>query len=666
MSEEDKGKTENTLTDILAAKINVAELVDEDTLMKIGKDVVEGHNSDLESMADWLNVIEEGFKLIKTETQPKSEPWDNAANFKSPVIIDAALKFGDRASSELLRGDEILKTKVVGKDPEGEKKKRGERVSTYMNWQLLTDMSEWTKEQNKLLYDLPYTGCIFKKPHFSSVKQRNVSKIITHQFFSVNNNASSLEAAQRFTHIMPFSKNEAIERQRGGIWLDDPLPLFDSDGEDESQAEGDDISTYLEQQTYIDLDGDGYKEPYAVLVHESTSRVLRIIPRFDESGVLLKKGDKSMLLSEAKEIGVSLSDAEVIKITPAKKFKIIKYGFLHNPAGGLLDVGYFHLLSGVNGAINMATNQLLNAGSLANMQTGFLAKGFREKLGVQKVKPGEYTQTNISAKDLHEGIRDQIFKEPSPTLFQLNQFMLATAEKTSASADLSGALGANAPATTTLALVQEQQQSSGAIIMRIYRAETEEFKALYALNSEHFDEEEYKRITDDEDASIDDFDVVDMNIIPTANPEVSSKIQRLQLAQAELSQVQLVQAAGGNIKPIVKSFYESIGTQNIDDIFPEPTEEQAAEQSQAAQEQAEEQDLIQQQAIDIQERKQTNEDAKTTADVANTEADTIKTLEEAETEDTKNLSNIYTTAANLDEQAINLEQQISQQQANTQ
>jgi hypothetical protein len=666
MADEQDLQGVNILVDFLANPINIAEDVDEEILLKIGSDAVSGYQADLDSMQDWVRIVEKGQELIKPEIMPKSEPWPNAANFKSPVIIDAALKFGDRASSELLRGNEILKTKTIGKDPENTKQKRAERVATYMNWQLTSDMGEWVKEQNKLFYDLPYTGCIFKKVFFSREKQRNVSELITYPAFAVNHNADSLERARRFTHVMEFSKNEAIERQRGGIWLD--VDLCSSSEED--QAESDEISIYLEQQTYIDLDGDGYEEPYTVLVHRDSSKVLRIIPRFDAEGVLLKdeKNNSSALLSELMEVDPetgevmelpdSVSSMEVVKITPINN--IVKYGFLHNPDGGLLDIGYFHLLAGINGAINLTTNSLLNAGNLANLQGGWLAKGFRDKLGNMRTKPGTYQQTNLSAQDLQTGIREYNFKEPSPTLFQLNQSMIQSAEKTSASADLSGVLGANAPATTTLALVQEQQQSSGAIIMRIYRSETEEFNMLYQLNSLYLDEEEYKNVTDDEDASVNDFDLDGMDIVPVANPEVSSKIQRLQLAQAELSQLPSVQAAGGNIEPVVKNFYSALGTQNIEEIFPELSEEEQAAQAQAAQAQQQEQEAMQEIAIDIQERKQNNEDAKTAAEVKEKEAKTIKLLEEAETEETKNLSNVYTTAIDLDKRELQLQQQKGQ------
>jgi hypothetical protein len=103
-----------------------------------------------------------------------------------------------------------------------------------------------------------------------------------------------------------------------------------------------------------------------------------------------------------------------------------------------------------------------------------------------------------------------------------------------------------------------------------------EFKKLFVINSKFLDPEEYQEVLDDPQANFEnDFNVKTMNIMPIANPEISSKIQRIQQAQAELSQVQLVSAAGGDIRVIVRNFYEAIGAQNIDEIFPdlEPQEQ---------------------------------------------------------------------------------------------
>jgi hypothetical protein len=299
-------------------------------------------------------------------------------------------------------------------------------------------------------------------------------------------------------------------------------------------------------------------------------------------------------------------------------------------------------------------------------------------MGDSAFTPGQWKQTGISAQDLHSGIVPLPVKEPSTTLFSLMQFMINSSQELSASADLTQALGANAPATTTLALVQEQQQSAGAIILRIYRAMTSEFKKIFVLNAKFLDPEEYQNILDDQEANFEvDFDLRAMNITPVANPEISSKIQRIQQAQAELSQVEMVQAAGGDIRVIVKNFYESIGAQNVDEIFPDlgPQEQlqkllsenpDLADMIMGEQERI---DLIAASQADALEREEERKDAETASkldkedsEVKKNNATTIKTLEEAETEELNNSISTYTASLDLDNKELQNEQALRQLQ----
>lgn len=663
-------------------KPNIADLFDNNTLMDIGSNVVNGFQADLDSMDEWSSFVETGLELVKQEKEAKSTPWEGASNFKSPTLMQAALKFSDRASTELLRQDDIVKTSVIGSDENGEKEKQANRVAEYSNYQLNVEMEEWRDEHEKLLYQLPYDGTVFKKTFFDSRLGRPVSNVITYPDFVVSNNAHSISRLRRFSEKIELSKNEIIERINQGIWSDVDISFGQSSEDDDNkeQAEADQFTTFIEQQGYFDLDGDGYEEPYTFVVEMNTHKVVRIIPRFEPSDVLVKDeanqraAKLSDLMGPAGELPATDGEREVVRIKAVNT--VTKYGFLRDPEGGFLDVGYSYILGALTAAINATTNQLVDAGTLANRQGGWLAKGFRRKMGDSAFKPGQWKQTGISAVDLHNGIVPLPVKEPSPTLFSLMQFMIAGAQELSASADLTQALGANAPATTTLALVQEQQQSAGAIILRIYRAMSSEFRKLFELNSKFLDPAEYQEVLDDPEANFEeDFNLRRMSIIPVANPEISSKIQRIQQAQAELSQVELVAATGGNVREIVKGFYESIGTQNIDVIFPEEDPRQQLQRllsenpdlAQLISGEAERLDLIAASQADALEREQEREDLKAAgeadknqSEVEKNQSATILNLEKAETEDVNNQISTYTAVGQIDNQELQNEQALQQ------
>jgi hypothetical protein len=124
----------------LISKTNIAEDFDnedgDEKLNKIGREAQEGFNADWDSMSDWRDAVEKGLELIEPATKSRSTPWEGAANHKTPIIMEARLKFGDRASTELLRGSDLVKAQTVGQDNDGKKAKRVERVETVMDWQL--------------------------------------------------------------------------------------------------------------------------------------------------------------------------------------------------------------------------------------------------------------------------------------------------------------------------------------------------------------------------------------------------------------------------------------------------------------------------------------------------------------------------------------------------
>ncbi len=560
---------------VFVPKANIAELIPKGELDKIGRYVKEGYDADVLSMKAWTDNVELGLDLNKQERNTKETPYPGAANFKSPLLINACLTFGDRASTELLRAADLCQVNVVGKDDQDIKKAKAERVETFQNWQLNSEMPEWRDEQEKLLYDLPHHGTVFKEAYYDSELGRLVSDLVAYPAFAVNNSVKSQDKLRRFSKIFEYPKNVVREKMNSGIWLDVELS-YAPDDSDEDQYERDQIHTFIQQQTFCDLDDDGYEEPYTVVIHEATSKVVRITPRFYLKDAVVKAMGQDVNLNMvmmAQMQGMPVDDIKVIRITPNSNTTM--YGFLPDPQGGFLFVGYCGFMASLVGGVNVTTNTLLNAGEICSIPSGYAAKEFRIKQGDAGFKPGELKQSGISARDLQSSILLNKFPEPSQVLYALLQSMEASIEKTGASADLKGALGQNSPAATTLAMVQEQQLSTGAIIQRVYRSMSKEFDVMFKLNSKFTDPQMYMRVVNDPNANFEqDFDPNDLDIVPSANPEISSKIQRIQQAQAEMANLEAVVNAGGNPRPIVENYYKTIGATNIDDIFPPMTPEQ--------------------------------------------------------------------------------------------
>lgn len=668
-------------------KQNIAGDIDKEKLAEIGERVKRQFDEDWDSMQDWSDTVDHGIKLMKQEFHPKSTPWDGASNFKSPILSESSISFGDKASLEILRARNLVKADIIGRDKQGNKKELADRVTEAMNYQVNYEMKGWRKDQKRMLYVLPNIGTIFKKTVFDPLSGKTKSHIIQYPDFAINQATTSMEDNRSFTQILDIDVNGVIERQNAGIWLDD-IELYPDDAEgDEGSNEAAETITaeanpdrFLEQQCFADLDDDGYEEPYIITVHEQTMIIVRVVPRYDERSFIIKTPEgRVMNLTEAikQETAVMLQRQEVtgvqeqlpetadidkfefIRIEPIQQ--ITKYGFIPSPDGTFLDLGYAHLLGAITQGVNTTTNLLTDSGVLRNTGGGFMAKGFRRKMGPVSTKPGKYISTEISAKDLQTGILPNPNPEPSTVLFQLNEKLENQARTFAAIVDTSGQITANTAPTTALAIIQEALISTSALMGRILDGMSEEFQILFELNKRTFDPELYKTLLDEPQANaLIDFNNESLDIVPTASPEMSSRLQRIQLSTIEVEQIPNVIQAGGNPLPIIKNFFERIGSDNIDEIFPEqPTDKQAEEiaQFRQAQEQANE---LQQQELqflqlqtEILSREQDRLDADTKRKIDETigkleemRASSILKLEQAETEEVKNQINVYTAQVN--------------------
>lgn len=653
-------------------KPNIAEDIDGEVLGKLATQVIEDFNDDKGSMDDWEKFIEAGRRLAKQELGGKSEPWEKSANFKSPVLLQASIKFGDRANLALLKKKDLVKFDVVGNDEDGTKADQGKNVVTHMNYQLNYEMEEWRGDQDAMLYQVSSEGCEFKHTFFDATLGRNMSEVIKYPDFAINQKATNILTTP-FSILRDFKQNTVLEKQRAGIWSDDVTIVIDRDTNKTKGDEKDNVSDerFIEQQCFYDLDGDGYEEPYLVVVHQNTRKVLRIVARYEEDNIFVKDSDDSVMslrkvmdfrqgerkasIAEQRDKGLEIDEADIttdgldlVRIDPINA--ITKYGFIPDFIdGNYLNLGYLHLLASMTQAINSSSNHLLNAGFLRNLQGGWLARGFRKLMGPIKFKPGHWEETDIPVDKLQAGMLPHQYQEPSQVLLAMNQGMTAEAKEVIAITDLVSAVGANAPATTMLGLIQEQLMPVTALIMRIYRAEKEEFIKLYNLNAKFTDPEDYQIILDDPEADFTvDYDVRKLDIMPAANPEMTSKIQNLIQSQVLLDESERILQLGGNPIPVMKDFLDNLGVDS-QQIFPEETEdEQKARVEKLRADQALQTKVIEKQLelgereiITLEQRELIRlELAK--VEIGEIMSKMLLNLEKAETEDTKNAISIYT------------------------
>ena len=525
------------VTDILEAS-NVADLLTEDQLSRIGEEVCTGFDSDLESRSPWEKDLEKWTKMALQIADNKTFPWPNAANIKFPLLATAAMQFAARSYPTLVPSDgKVVKCKVIGSDPTGEKTARAERISTHMSYQVLFEMDEWEEDMDRLLIALPIAGTCFKKTYWDSTKQRNCSRLVLPKYLVVNYNAKSLEDAERITEVVFLTSRQVIERQKRKVFLDvdlDEPTTSDVENLDrvnnafQLEAEPDDTTpyTFLEQHTYLDLDGDDYSEPYIVTVEYNSKQVVRIVPRYNQDLVTVTENE------------------EVVSVEPIHYYT--KYSFIPNPDGGFYDIGFGRLLGPINESADTIINQLVDAGSLSNLQAGFIGKGLRIKMGEARFQPGEWKAVNAIGDDLKKQIFPLPVREPSEVLFKLLDLLLKSGKELASVAEIFvGKMpGQNTPATTTMATIEQGMKVFTAVYKRVYRSLAKEFKKLYVLNREYMNPEEYVSVIDQQ-VPQSDYEGNEDDIIPGADPTAVSSQEKQAKVQAVMQLLQL-----GTIDPM--------------------------------------------------------------------------------------------------------------------
>jgi chaperonin GroES len=518
-----------------ASVVNLAEDMDEEKLAKIGMECKRGFEADERSREPWLRDTQEWLDLACQIRENKNWPWEQASNVKYPLISVAAMQFAARSYPSLVPGDgRLVKTRVIGRDPDNQKSLKAERVAKYMSWQFMYDMPRWEEDMDRLLLMIPVVGMMFKKTYYDPATEKNCSELVYCENFVVDYWTKDLESAERYSEIIYITERKLKERQKQGQYLNvdlgaPPLPTDLSSGLKVSNTVStDSVMPYIliQQACWLDLDDDGIKEPYYVLFHKNSGKVLRIYARYTEEDVIVNK------------------EGEIAGFKDRCDY--VKFPFIPNPDGSFYDLGFGHLLGPLNESVNTLINQIIDAGTLTILQSGFLGKGFRVRMGDQPLQPGEWRVVNAVGDDLRKQIVPLPAKEPSKVLFELLGMLITSGKELASVAEIFvGKMpGQNTPATTTMATIEQGMKVFTAIYKRIYRALEKEFKHIYRLNGLYTDPNT-QTVVLDEPIGPEDFNPKDYDICPSADPAAASQTEKLMKAQALLELLPL-----GTIDPV--------------------------------------------------------------------------------------------------------------------
>lgn len=542
---------EYTIRDLLEMD-NIADVLDDETQRRIGSDGIDGYQADKSSRSHREDRMKEAMDLAMQVVTPKSYPFDGCANVLLPIITTASNQFAARAYPAIIDDAAVAKPKIIGNDdgveqpvldPQGQpvidpetgqpamqvvgkdaKREMGDAWCDLLNWQLLEQIENWEEDTDRLVHILPVTGNVYRKMYWNGEKPE--AGLITPDNFIVDYYTTSLKKCPRITQEYKLYPYEIEEKIRSGLYVEFGYGMADGDAKELSPDTHDDGSEslgkhsphlFIEQHTRIDLDGDGYPEPYIAMIHVATRKLVRLVANYNADSI------KTKLVGKKEEI---------TSIKPDEYF--VKYGFIPSPDGSFYDLGFGELLYHLNVSSNSIVNRLLDAGTLASTSSGFLAKGIKMKTGALRVKAGEFPVIDTRGRPLRDAFVQIQHPQPSPVLYELLNMLIGMAEKLAGVQNINPAeVNSQMAGVTMMQLVEQGLTGFKSIYKRIERGIKQELRILTRLNKLYLPDRVYAAVVGSPDAVMDrDIALQGFEVIPVADPSMLTDQQKLGAAQA--------------------------------------------------------------------------------------------------------------------------------------
>ena len=528
--------------------------MDDGALSGLAEELVEDFEKDMMDRRDWIKTYVDGLKLLGLNYEERTEPWQGACGVFHPMLTESVVRFQSEAMMETFPAMGPVKTQIIGAT-DLLREEAAARVREDMNYQLTDVMTEYRPEHEKMLWSLPLAGSAFKKVYFDPSKGRQVAVFIPAEDIVVPYGASSIEDADRVTHVMRKTENEVLKLQEAGFYADVDLgePGYELDDIEKQKAEEtgmsatqDDRFRILEMHVNLDLKGFEHEDkkgretgialPYVVTLEKGTRTILAIRRNWYEDDIL-----------------------------HTKRQHFVHYQYI--PGFGFYGYGLIHLIGGYAKSATMLIRQLVDAGTLSNLPGGLKSRGLRIKGDDTPIQPGEFRDVDVPSGSIRDNILPLPYKEPSQVLMALFQQIVQEGRAFASSGDMNVSdMSTNAPVGTTLALLERTLKVMTAVQARLHYAMKQEFKLLKVIIADYTpDEYDYNPEEGNRKAKKSDYDSTD--VIPVSDPNAATMAQKIVQYQAAL---QLAQTAPQlyNLPLLHRQMIEVLGIKNANKLVP--------------------------------------------------------------------------------------------------
>ncbi len=470
---------------------NLAEKLDESQRRLLADHVIELVNIDKSSMNDWLGKAQGYLDDIDSDTN-KSAPSNQeqkGSNEDSPpsteLTLSAVIQFTARITQAVLSEPDLAKASEPG----------GEAIASWVSSQLRTVDQDWVTDTDPLILHMAVTGLGWRKRWFDQHDGQFRSTWLPADQVIINANAKTLDRTPRITHDIekyPYEIQRSIEL---GHWVDYE-PRFD-------EIDPQELQKFYEVDMWIDMDDDGYDEPWTVTVaREDMPTAVKITPRWSKKTVV--------------------NTDDLLLFRPYHRY--YAYKMIPDPKGSFFPHGFGWLLDRLENSANRMLASIEDTAQSAAENGGVTSTGGVGMPDSIELKGNRLIAINTDGRPITDVVSFLPAKQVSPGMFQSLDKMLTLGDRLAGTLNLLENAPASMTATLAKGILDSGAQVQGAVHRRIVGAITEEMRAFTAMAD----------ATDHLPEGIDGKAPVEV----TADPAMATEMHRSAVAQVYLEMLQ--------------------------------------------------------------------------------------------------------------------------------
>lgn len=541
---------------------NLAEFLGAGELTKISSELLDGIDQDIDSRKEWEETVTKGLSYLGIKLEDyKNVPFMQACRAFDSTILTAHLRYYSTARAELFPASGPVDISILGQ-PNDYLYEKSEKIKKWNNYYLTDVDKEYYPDSERLLWNVGLIGCGFRKVYIDPILNRPIARFIEAQNLIVNNDCVTLLSSDRITQVFHLSKTDIMLRQQNGFYRDIDLPYLDNNFDDNDSE----INKKIRDIEGVNLSQYDKRSLYKLYeVHANL---------FIQSDPLNKKRDIPFpyiitICPESRKILSIRRNWEENDPTYRKINYFIKYNYLSGP--GLYGIGLIQLLISNAIVATSITRQLIDKGSLNNFPGGVMVSGMRIEQNDNPIGPAEFRPIETGGLPIQQAVMTLPYGEPSQVLRELRNDVIDQMRQVASTAETAMAeSNRDMPVGTTLALLESSNKIQTAVFKSLHVSLTDELQLLYDLFRKNFPQEKYMFDLPKESIEIGREDFLNnIKLLPKADPEVSTSIQRIIKAESVLK-VASMSPQLYDMRAVNAHVLKSMGIQDIDEFLPSP------------------------------------------------------------------------------------------------